>query len=215
MTQTAEVQRNIALICPLPARPPCPAPAAVASLLPQSFVVSRLQDPKVEVRSLATATLSGIIKALPPTDKDALRTSFVTAVPRLFSSLSQDGGKAAGRKRSAAAAAAPAAGGVSAPSRGAPVVAAAAVAGGSSGQPPLPQQQQGTGFLTEAQAVVQGLKAFVLSAPYDVPGWMPQVLMALVTAANSRNPLVSSWGCVALDFTVIALCALHMIIGAS
>jgi proteasome activator subunit 4 len=67
-----------------------------------------------------------------------------------------------------------------------PVVAAAAVAGGD-GQ----QQQQGSGFLVEAQAVVQGLKAFVLSAPYDVPAWMPQVLMALVTAANSRNPLVS------------------------
>jgi proteasome activator subunit 4 len=155
--------------------------------------VSRLQDPKVEVRSLATATLSGIIKALPPTDNEALRTSFVTAVPRLFSSSSQDGSKASGRKRSAAAAAAaaPAAGGASAPLRGVPVVAAAAAAGGSSGgQPPLPQQQ-GAGFLTEAQAVVQGLKAFVLSAPYDVPGWMPQVLMALVTAANSRNPLVS------------------------
>jgi hypothetical protein len=65
------------------------------------------------------------------------------------------------------------------------VVAAVAVGDG------LQQQQQGSGFLVEAQAVVQGLKAFVLSAPYDVPAWMPQVLMALVTAANSRNPLVS------------------------
>ncbi len=84
-------------------------------------------------------------------------------------------------------------------SRGLPVVAAAA-AGGSSSDAPAPQQQQqqqqqGAAFLLEAQAVVQGLKAFVLSAPYDVPGWMPQVLMALVAAANSRNPLVRHWHC--------------------
>jgi proteasome activator subunit 4 len=159
-------------------------------------VVSRLQDPKVEVRSLATATLSGIIKALPPSEIETLRTSLINAVPRLFS-IQGTGKKAAagGRKRPAADVAPAAAAAVP---RGLPVVAAAGSSGGGGEAAQQQQQQQGAGFLAEAQAVVQGLKAFVLSAPYDVPGWMPQVLMALVTAANSRNPLVSLPGCFCL-----------------
>jgi proteasome activator subunit 4 len=158
---------------------------ATAAAVPlQVFVVSRLQDPKVEVRSLATATLSGIIKALPPPEIDTLRTSFVNAVPRLFSTGPTGKKAAGGRKRPA--------GDTAAGGRGVAVVAAAAAAAAApaAGGEVAQQQQQGAGFLAEAQAVVQGLKAFVLSAPYDVPGWMPQVLMALVTAANSRNPLV-------------------------
>eukprot|EP00879_Flechtneria_rotunda_P001404 GHRR01001556.1.p1 GENE.GHRR01001556.1~~GHRR01001556.1.p1 ORF type:complete len:449 (+),score=237.30 GHRR01001556.1:144-1349(+) len=122
----------------------------------QAFVVGRLQDPKVEVRSLAAATLSGIIKALPVHEIDTLRGQLVSQVHLLFSSQT---GAAAKRHN-------------------------AAVAGAAG------QQQQGAAFLAEAQAVVQGLKAFVLSSPYDVPSWMPEVLMALMAAANSRNPLV-------------------------
>lgn len=34
--------------------------------------------------------------------------------------------------------------------------------------------------LAERHAAVLGLKAFVLSSPYDVPPWLPDVLMALV-----------------------------------
>lgn len=35
---------------------------------------------------------------------------------------------------------------------------------------------------------LQGLKAFLMSSPYDTPAWMPEVLMALVPGAGSRQP---------------------------
>jgi proteasome activator subunit 4 len=40
--------------------------------------------------------------------------------------------------------------------------------------------------------VVLGLKACVLSTPYDVPAWLPGVLMALVRLAPEPPPLRSS-----------------------
>ncbi|KAF6261250.1 hypothetical protein COO60DRAFT_1503017 [Scenedesmus sp. NREL 46B-D3] len=147
----------------------------------QAFVVGRLQDSKVEVRGLAAATLSGIIKALPAHEMDALRHTMLASVRRLFATPS-----ATRRKRSSTPASRPSDSGV-------PAVAAAAAAAevslDAAGAAAF-AQQQGAVFLAEAQAVVQGLKAFVLSSPYDVPAWMPEVLMALVAAANSRNPLV-------------------------
>lgn len=143
-------------------------PDKVCSIAPpvllQAFVVGRLQDSKVEVRSLSAATLSGIIKALPAHEIDLLRQRIISQVHKLFATAAT--GRQASRGRAT----------------GTPVVAAAATA---------TRQQQGAAFLSEAQAVVQGLKAFVLSSPYDVPGWMPEVLMALVAAANSRNATVS------------------------
>ena len=38
-------------------------------------------------------------------------------------------------------------------------------------------------------APVLGLKAFVLSTPYDVPRWLPDVLMALVGVASEPQPI--------------------------
>eukprot|EP00878_Enallax_costatus_P008919 GHUV01009325.1.p1 GENE.GHUV01009325.1~~GHUV01009325.1.p1 ORF type:complete len:859 (+),score=405.44 GHUV01009325.1:948-3524(+) len=134
----------------------------------QAFVVGRLQDPKVEVRSLSAATLSGIIKALPAHENDILRQQIISQVDKLFATSAK--GRNGSKRRAVAG----------------PVAAAASVSGVAAPA----QQQQGAMFLSEAQAVVQGLKAFVLSSPYDVPDWMPEVLMALVGAANSRNPLV-------------------------
>ncbi|WIA33391.1 hypothetical protein OEZ86_006527 [Tetradesmus obliquus] len=144
----------------------------------QAFVVGRLQDSKVEVRGLSAATLSGIIKALPAHEMDSLRRIILANVTRLFN-IPPPGSR--GNKRGS--------------SRGVPVVAAAAAAAAAAAQLDAAgaaafAAQQGPVFLAEAQAVVQGLKAFVLSSPYDVPGWMPEVLLALVAAANSRNPLV-------------------------
>lgn len=148
-------------------------------LLLQAFVVGRLQDSKVEVRGLSAATLSGIIKALPAHEMDSLRRTMLANVTRLFN-IPPPGSR--GNKRGS--------------SRGVPVVAAAAAAAqlDAAGAAAF-AAQQGPVFLAEAQAVVQGLKAFVLSSPYDVPGWMPEVLLALVAAANSRNPLVRCWPC--------------------
>ena len=60
-------------------------------------------------------------------------------------------------------------------------VKAAAVGGpGSSGS---------SSGLAERHAVVLGLRAFVLSSPYDVPPWLPDVLMALVPLAAEPPPL--------------------------
>jgi hypothetical protein len=135
---------------------------------------------------LAADTLSGIIKALPGHEIEGLRTNLMAKVDRLFAAQSAAASK---RHKKAAVPAAAARIGVS----GLPVVAAAVASSAADNE--QQQQQQGPGFLVEAQAVVQGLKAFVLSAPYDVPPWMPEVLMGLVAAANSRNPLVSPVPC--------------------
>lgn len=42
--------------------------------------------------------------------------------------------------------------------------------------------------ISEQTACVQGLKAFVLSAPYDCPPWMGKVLLALASAAGAGAP---------------------------
>ena len=41
----------------------------------------------------------------------------------------------------------------------------------------------------ERHAALLGLRAFVLTSPYDVPPWLPDVLMALVRAANQPAPI--------------------------
>lgn len=43
--------------------------------------------------------------------------------------------------------------------------------------------------LARRHAAVQGLRAFVLSSPYDVPAWLPGVLMALVRLAGEPAPI--------------------------
>ena len=41
----------------------------------------------------------------------------------------------------------------------------------------------------DKHAVVLGLKAFVLCTPYDVPAWLPEVLMVLTQAASQPAPI--------------------------
>lgn len=53
----------------------------------------------------------------------------------------------------------------------------------------------GTGLdATAAQkhATVLGLSAFVLASPYDVPEWLPTLLLALVRAASQPAPIKTS-----------------------
>jgi proteasome activator subunit 4 len=42
---------------------------------------------------------------------------------------------------------------------------------------------------------VLGLKAFVLACPYDVPPWLPEVLLALVRASAQPPPIKTSVRC--------------------
>lgn len=46
--------------------------------------------------------------------------------------------------------------------------------------------------VAEKHAVVLGLKAYVLCVPYDVPQWLPRVLMALVQASTQPAPIKST-----------------------
>jgi len=120
----------------------------------QQLVLQRLQDQQVEVRHLAAATLSGILKGLPPAEVIAVREQLMSQALAIFGPPPGSGMR---RKRGAAA---------------------AADGGG------------GAGGSKAAQACIQGLKAFVMSSPYDCPGWMPGVLMALVAATGARHPQV-------------------------
>ena len=54
-----------------------------------------------------------------------------------------------------------------------------------------------TGFasLSEKHAALLGLKAFVLTTPYDVPPWLSDVLMALVRAAGEPAPIKKTVRC--------------------
>lgn len=47
----------------------------------------------------------------------------------------------------------------------------------------------GGASLNEKHAALLGLRAFVLTTPYDVPPWLPDVLMALVKAAGEPAPI--------------------------
>lgn len=43
--------------------------------------------------------------------------------------------------------------------------------------------------MTKKHGFVLGLKAFVMSHPYDIPQWMPEVLVAMLPAANDPPPI--------------------------
>lgn len=109
-------------------------------------VLQRLEDSKLEVRELAAATLSGVLRGLAPEEQAALRKRCLARAADLFP----------GRRRRRL---------------DGDVTAAQ--------QAPLP----------ERHGVVLALKAFVLSSPYDVPPWLPQVLMALVQLASEPAPV--------------------------
>ena len=47
----------------------------------------------------------------------------------------------------------------------------------------------GGASLNEKHAALLGLRAFVLTSPYDVPPWLPDVLMALVKASGEPAPI--------------------------
>lgn len=43
--------------------------------------------------------------------------------------------------------------------------------------------------LHQRHGCILGLKAFVISHPYDIPPWMAEVLVAMIPAAHDRNPI--------------------------
>ncbi|GFR44377.1 hypothetical protein Agub_g5595, partial [Astrephomene gubernaculifera] len=144
----------------------------------QDVVVSRLSDPRSQVRSLAAATLSGLLRGAAPGDVQALRSRLLIQAAELFG-----GGGGGGRRRRGAASATASAGAAGAPAAGAaaPLLPPRAAPPSSLSSSSSPQQQLQLAKL----GCVAGLSALLMSCPYDVPGWLPPVLMALVRAATA------------------------------
>ena len=46
--------------------------------------------------------------------------------------------------------------------------------------------------LIKKHASVLGLKAFVLSQPYDIPHWMAEVLTTMILASHDKDPIRST-----------------------
>jgi proteasome activator subunit 4 len=44
----------------------------------------------------------------------------------------------------------------------------------------------------DKHAVIMGLQGCIMSAPYDIPSWLPKVLIALVRAASEPPPIGNS-----------------------
>lgn len=68
--------------------------------------------------------------------------------------------------------------------------------------------------MNERHAALLGLRAFVLTSPYDVPAWLTDVLMALVRAAGEPAPMKKT---VRLDSRPLiichCMCAYHIALG--
>lgn len=65
--------------------------------------------------------------------------------------------------------------------------------------------------MNERHAALLGLRAFVLTSPYDVPAWLTDVLMALVRAAGEPAPMKKT---VRLGFKTLYDSSLHVCISA-
>lgn len=130
-------------------------------------MTARLPDAKAEVRGLAAATLSGLLRGTHPAAVQLLRTALLARAAELFGTTA-----ARGTKRGGAAAAT----GGSA--------AASAAAAAAPPPPPPPALPSGATPLLSKHGAVSGLSALLMSHPYDVPAWLPPVLMALVRAAG-------------------------------
>ncbi|GAX74187.1 hypothetical protein CEUSTIGMA_g1636.t1 [Chlamydomonas eustigma] len=119
----------------------------------QDAVVSRLSDSKAEVRTLATATLAGMIKGMSEVEATQLRELLLSHISSLLPPP-----PAMGKRSASQAASAPLPGGLDTPA-----------------------------VILQKHGAVLGMKAFLMSSPYDCPTWMPSVLLALVPAASSRQ----------------------------
>lgn len=138
-------------------------------------VLLLLSDERQEIRETAALTLSGVVRGLSVRDAEALRRKCLERVKSVFPHRTL----ARGRARAAAAAltttttTTAAVAGLSLTSSGAAAAAAA----------PSLAQRHGAAL---------ALQAFVLSSPYDVPPWLPDILMALVKLASEPSPIRST-----------------------
>lgn len=118
-----------------------------------------LVDSKHEVRELASATVSGVIKALPVDKQAAIRREILDKVMEVF------------------------------PERKRRRIAKASKAG---------ETQEHT--LAERHGGALSLRALVMSSPYDVPTWLPEVLMTLVRISSEPAPVKTTVTAALADF---------------
>ena len=121
-------------------------------------VLHALSDTKLEVRELAAATLSGMVKGLSITGAEELRKTFLSRALVLFPPSSS---AAAARRRKRLRA----------------------------GQKDASTTTTPSHTMEARHAVVLGLRSFVLSSPYDIPPWLPDILMSLVRLAAEPPPI--------------------------
>lgn len=118
-----------------------------------------LEDPKLEVREMACATVSGVIRALSPERQEELRSSITVKARQIFPD----------RKRRR-------------------------VVGNGKSVDDIPTP------LPVRHGAVLALRALVMSSPYDVPSWLPEILMALVRLASEPAPVKNTVSEALADF---------------
>lgn len=118
-----------------------------------------LEDPKLEVREMACATVSGVIRALSPERQEELRSSIIVKARQIFPD----------RKRRR-------------------------VVGNGKSVDDIPTP------LPVRHGAVLALRALVMSSPYDVPSWLPEILMALVRLASEPAPVKNTVSEALADF---------------
>lgn len=128
-----------------------------------AIVLPRLQDSKLEVRELAATTLSGLLKGVSSETAQEVRISALARAKEVFP-------PGANRKRAL---------------NGSGVITSTKTKQSTS----LTAAAAKVFTTTERHGAVLALKAFVLSSPYDVPTWLPEVLMALVRLAGEPPPI--------------------------
>lgn len=103
-----------------------------------------LEDPKLEVRELASATVSGVIRALPEEKQRQIRQEMLTKAAEMFPET---------KKRK------------------------------------VDRQLKSNAAVAERHGAALGLNALVMASPYDVPNWLPEILMALVRISSEPAPV--------------------------
>ena len=124
-------------------------------------VLQRLEDEKLEVRELAAASLSGLVRGLPDSDASELRRRFLSRANEIFPTR--------GRRRRTRE--------------------QLEQQDGNTTTLPTTTTSTSTTSVPVRHGTALALQALVLSSPYDVPLWLPEVLMALVRLAPEPAPI--------------------------
>jgi proteasome activator subunit 4 len=122
-----------------------------------------LSDPQLEVRELAALTTSGLVRGADTSYafKEELQTWSLKHARQAQAEAARERKRLRGLRNA-----------------GKDVGAGVAVEGAAPGR-----------TLAEKHGPILGLSALVMSAPYDVPAWLPEVLLVLAGASSEPPPI--------------------------